>query len=389
MGTSRIVPPLAASWLALGFPRCLPAAPVDSLRFALVTAGATHTCALTTGGRAYCWGDNSEGELGDGTRIDSPVPVPVAGGVAFLSIDAGVEISCGIATTLVTYCWGRNSTSALGNAATPRSLVPAPVTGGELFRTIAVGADHACALADEGVVHCWGANEKGQLGTGDTVPSPRPLPVARGWRFVSLTAGDAHTCGIAVDSLAYCWGSNHRGELGISGRRVRLGPRPVAHHRRWRTLSAGAHHTCGITADRHPSVFCWGDNFHEQINSRRGRAGTGVGPLSLGEPILWAPTFVALSAVVAVSAGRWHTCFARGRATSFVVCRGANDDDQLGRLVFGSYVQISAGDAHTCALTKDAAIFCWGRNAAGQLGTGTRFTERAPGRVVEPEGMHP
>lgn len=386
MGTSRIIPPLAASWLALGFPRCLPAAPVDSLRFALVTAGATHTCALTTGGRAYCWGDNSEGELGNGTRIDSPVPVPVAGGVTFLSIDAGVELSCGVATTLVAYCWGRNSTGALGNAATPRSLVPAPVAGGLLFRTIAVGADHACALAHEGVVHCWGANAKGQLGTGDTVQSARPLPVTGGLRFVSLVAGDAHTCGIAVDSLAYCWGSNRRGELGVSDRGERLGPQPVAHRRHWRTLSAGSHHTCGITAGRHPSVFCWGDNFHEQFNPRVARGG---GPTSLGVPILWAPTFVALPAVVSVGAGRWHTCFARSSAASTVVCRGANDDGQLGQRVFGSYVQISAGDAHTCALSKDAVIYCWGRNAAGQLGTGTRFTERIPARVVEPEGLHP
>lgn len=366
---------------------CLAAATAnaqDSLTFSTVSAGASHTCALTTGERAYCWGDNSEGELGSNERIDSPAPVAVAGGLTFLTIDAGVEFTCGVTTGGEAFCWGRNTTGALGNAATPRSLVPVPVTGGLLFRAIATGADHVCGITDDGQAYCWGSNDRGQLGTGDTLSSARPLPVAGTLRFRAITAGDDHTCGVTADNLAYCWGSNRRGQLGIGAYGERRGPQPVAHHRHWRMLSAGAQHTCGITTDaRRPALFCWGDNFHEQINSRRAFA-------ALGDPILWVPTFAGDPLSLAfVSAGRWHTCYVQTRGAHAVSCRGANLDEQLGRDVLGPYTQVSAGDAHTCALRPDGAIMCWGKNAAGQLGDGSRFDEARPVRVAEPVALTP
>jgi len=357
--------------------------PHDSLTFASVTAGAAHTCALTTGGHAYCWGSNAEGELGTGTRVDSPLPAPVGGNLVFLNLDAGIDFTCGVATSGVTYCWGRNSTGALGNAAMTRSFTPLPITGGLLFRSVTAGGDHACGVAEDGVAYCWGANPEGQLGTRDTLSSARPLPVAGALRFRSVTAGDAHTCGVTVDSLAYCWGSNRHGELGLGVRGPRLGPQPVAHHRRWGTLSAGARHTCGTIADRHRAVLCWGDNFHEQINPRRS-------PSILGASILWIPTYASEPrGPVLVSAGRWHTCFVHRFASPSVSCRGANFDHQLGEFVLGTYVQVSAGDAHTCAVREDGAVFCWGLNAAGQLGDGTRFSERRPVRVADRVSLGP
>jgi alpha-tubulin suppressor-like RCC1 family protein len=383
MGTNWIVAPLLVVSLAPSLPGPAHGFPHDSLTFASVTAGATHTCALTTGGRAYCWGSNAEGELGTGTRVDSPLPAPVGGNLVFLNLDAGVEFTCGVTSSGATYCWGRNSTGALGNAATPRSTTPLPVTGGLLFRSVTAGNDHACGVAEDGVAYCWGANAEGQLGTGDTLSSARPLPVAGTLRFRSVTAGDAHTCGITVDSLAYCWGANRRGELGIGERGARLGPQAVVHHRRWEALSAGARHTCGTTAERHSAVLCWGDNFHEQINPRRS-------PLILGASILWMPTYATQPrGPVVVSAGRWHTCIVHRYAFPTVSCRGANFDDQLGQSILGKFVQVSAGDAHSCALREDGAVYCWGRNASGQLGDGTRYSERRPVRIAEAVSLGP
>jgi alpha-tubulin suppressor-like RCC1 family protein len=258
-----------------------------------------------------------------------------------------------------------------------------PVTGGLLFRTVATGADHACGVVEDGRAYCWGANGDGQLGTSDSLSSTRPLPVAGDLRFRSLTAGDAHTCGVTVDSLAYCWGSNRRGQLGVGAYGARRGPQPVVHHRHWRMLSAGALHTCGVTADPpRPAVFCWGDNFHEQINARSAIA-------NLGDPILWSPAFAGDPInLQLVSAGRFHTCIVRAGATA-VACWGANLDDQLGRNVLGPYTQVSAGDAHTCALRGDGAILCWGRNTAGQLGDGSLLSEQRPVRVARASTLNP
>lgn len=373
----------------------------NSLSFSAVSAGARHTCALTTTERVYCWGDNAEGELGNGTRVDSPAPVAVAGNVRFLSIDAGVEFTCGVATTGEAYCWGRNTTGALGNAAPQRSTVPALVTGGVLFRSVASGADHACGIDSDGAAYCWGDNSQGQLGTLDTTSSARPVPVAGNLRFRALTAGDAHTCGLADDSLAYCWGGNRRGQLGIGSRGTYRGPQPVAYGRHWSTISAGAVHTCGVTADRHPELFCWGDNFHQQITDGRvvitqipTVAARDNVPRQAGDwgavAILYVPTFVSQPVdLVAVTSGRWHTCISRRQDARAVVCWGDNMDDQLGWNVWGPYVQVSAGDAHTCALRRDGAIYCWGRNTAGQLGNGTLYREARPVRVNDPVALGP
>src|SRR5262245_2796738 len=374
--------PLVVPWLALGGILVGPASlfpPPRTLNFTAVTAASDHTCGLTSAGRVFCWGDNTEGELGIGTRLDMTKPVGLPATLVFLSIDAGTQYTCGITDTGEAYCWGANDRGQLGNAATPRSLVPTPVTGGLRFIDIAAGGEFTCGVSDNGVAYCWGANESGQLGRGgdDTASSARPLPVASSQRFVSITAGGSHACAIAADSSAYCWGNNHLGQLGIGRRGNASTPQPVTQHYKWSMVSAGGRHTCGILADRRPIVYCWGDNFHGQIS------GNAVNDGTLAPSYIPRPTFDA-SGIVGVTSGRMHTCAYRRLTTISVGCWGWNLDFQLGQRTFGPFVQVSAGDAHTCAVRKDGAIYCWGRNASGQLGDGTMFTERYPVQVVDP-----
>ena len=373
-----------AAVVALSLPAHANAAPFDTLTFKSVTAGATHTCALTANGRAYCWGGNSEGQLGTGAQMEALIPTAVAGDLTFLQIDAGIEFTCGVTTDGAAYCWGRNVTGALGNSATPRSLVPVPVTGGLTFRAVSAGGDHACGITEDLTAYCWGSNASGQLGTGDSAAAAaRPLPVAGGLRFVSITAGDDHTCGITTDSVAYCWGSNSRGQLGIGEHGDRRRPELVIYNRKWLMLSAGARHTCGLVSSSHRNtVYCFGDNFHAQ-----GRARNANGQLR--NFVEFRPEMVIDSPnISSVSSGRWHTCIAREHWVITVGCFGSNLDYQLGEQVIGNYVQVSAGDAHTCALREDGAIYCWGKNAVGQLGDGTVYNQRRPVRVVAPARAH-
>lgn len=374
----------------LGLPLALPR-PAHAQRqdttvvYRAISAGAMHTCALSVGGQAYCWGNNLEGELGTGDNVDVTAPAAVTGGIRFLTVEAGLEFTCGLATTGEAYCWGRNDTYALGNASMKRADKPVLVSGGVRFRAVAVGGDHACGVAVDGVAYCWGSNSEGQLGTGDTLSSALPLPVAGSLRFRRITAGDNFTCGLTVDSLAYCWGGNRHGQLGTGRRDEGLTPQAVAYHRHWRMLSAGARHTCGLTAGRVPAAYCWGDNFHGQGDIRfRGQGGLQT------RATLWAPTFVMDGSDLArVSAGRWHTCFVWRRSVDTVRCIGANFDGQLGRNLFGVYVQVSAGDAHTCGLLAGGSLYCWGRNTEGQLGDGTHFRRLWPVEVSEPLALTP
>ncbi len=379
LDTRRVVPLLVVGCLLTSASRPTRARHT-SLIFVAVSAGAAHTCALTAGGQAYCWGGNTEGALGTGERVDARLPQEVAGALIFLGIDAGIQFSCGVSETGAAYCWGANAQGQLGNAATPRSFTPVPVIGGLRFRTVTAGGDYACGVSEDGAVYCWGTNHDGQMGTGDTVPSPRPLPVALGLRFVSITAGDAHTCAVTVDSAAYCWGNNRFGQLGIGKRGRYFTPQRVLHEHKWLMLSAGGRHTCGVVAGRRASVYCWGDNFHGQTRT------TGdFSPSAVFLPMLADDS----PDILGVTTGRLHTCVFRRHPAYAVGCWGENLDDQLGRHVIGPYRQVSAGDAHTCAVRRDGAIYCWGRNASGQLGDGTLFSQRLPVRVAEPIALRP
>ena len=148
------------------------------LRFNSVAAGAYHTCALTRGG-AYCWGANGDGELGDGNATSSPIPVAVASGLVAQTVDAGGyqgsdgARSCALTTSGAGYCWGQALTGAAG---VDSSATPVAVDGGLSFKQVSVGSFHACAVAVSGAGYCWGYQLYGGLGTGS--PSSADVPTA-------------------------------------------------------------------------------------------------------------------------------------------------------------------------------------------------------------------
>src|SRR6266850_1663508 len=146
------------------------------LTFSVLVAGGYGTCALTNIGAAYCWGENLAGQLGNGSttgpdlcngRACGATPVQVSGGVTFAALARGGGYhKCGLTFFGVTYCWGRNSNGQLGDSSTTNRLAPAPVSGGLSFSVIATGDDFTCGLTNAGAAYCWGYNRFGELGNG-------------------------------------------------------------------------------------------------------------------------------------------------------------------------------------------------------------------------------
>lgn len=150
------------------------------LTFKSVSAGYSHSCGLTTSGAAYCWGSNENGELGNGSDNDSAVPVPVSGRLTFKSMSAAIGgHACGLTTSGVAYCWGMNSDGQLGNGTKTESNVPVVVSGGLGFASISPGHFHTCGVTTDGSIYCWGAEEMGGFGTGSKTGSTKPVRVPR------------------------------------------------------------------------------------------------------------------------------------------------------------------------------------------------------------------
>ncbi len=168
-----------------------------------------HTCALTTGGAVYCWGSNVRGQLGDGTLNGSSMPVPVSLPAGhYMSLTAMVDGTCAIATGGAAYCWGDNISGRFGTGDTS-SAVPNPslVLGGFAWHHLALGDDRACGVREGGQVYCWGWLPE-YLGTGVDTNTRVPLPVLGSPPMDSVTLSLFHQCGLTANQVTYCWGAN-------------------------------------------------------------------------------------------------------------------------------------------------------------------------------------
>ncbi|MBA2565284.1 MAG: hypothetical protein H0V09_07650 [Gemmatimonadetes bacterium] len=266
----------------------VPTAVAGGLTFESVSAGIFHTCGLVASGEAFCWGDNTHGQLGEGTSTPSLVPVRVAGGLHFTTLSTGGFHTCGIEASAVgrLHCWGRNAHGELGNGTRTDAAVPVPVAGGPSFAVVSAGrqppvglaavGEHTCGITRDGQAYCWGFNEQGQLGNGGGGESLTPVRVSDNRGFVSIAAGAFHTCGVTAGGEALCWGANDAGQLGTALLNPSFAtPVPVLGRLRFSSITAGGAsksslrgvraHTCALTPEGF--AFCWGRNGSGQLGA--------------------------------------------------------------------------------------------------------------------------
>lgn len=356
-----------------------PGIDADSIRIATVgsasiAAGGAHSCAITSVGELFCWGDDSSGQVGDGAGAhEAGLAVPVLADA--VQVDAGRAHTCAVTVNGAAYCWGDGEQGQLGDGAGADRDAPAAVAAlsDRVLVEITTGARHSCAIDDEGSAWCWGDGTHGQLGVpglrGSAVPvrvATQPGPAGKqsgataagkqsgvGGPFVDIAAGGDATCAVTAAGGAFCWGADDSAEpvavstaivareIVVGGTRACAldtagrascwgigGPAESAAAGPFDQLAAGREHTCGL--DRNGRARCWGEGAD-------GRLGTG----------------------------------------------GTADEDAPAAVDLETPLRdLDAGDRHTCAFDVRGYAWCWGAGADGRLGTGDTAASAVPVRVV-------
>jgi alpha-tubulin suppressor-like RCC1 family protein len=341
-----------------------------------VSAGYAHTCAIKSDNSLWCWGYNSDGELGDGSTTPRLTPVKVFGISTAQKVSAGLFSTCALLNDQSIQCWGANDYGQLGDGSLANSSVPVVVAGITNATAISVGGNHACALLSDGSVKCWGYNGAGQLGNGTTNDSVLPVTVSGLTSALSISAGAYHSCAVLSDGTAQCWGLNSLGELGNGTDADSNVPTAVSGVTTAMQISAGWTHTCAALGNG--TVQCWGSNMYGNLG-HGGTDGTLV-PVNVSN----------ITTATVVSCNSDHCCALLSDQT--VQCWGVNEDGELGDVTTNdssvpvavqtitpksAILSISAGLTHACARSQ-GAVFCWGDNSDGELGDGSTLDRYIP-----------
>ena len=299
--------------------RSKPVAVSGGRTFSSITAGASHSCGLV-GQSVACWGQNLYGQLGDNTTTNHSTPTAVSNGaVSFTAVSAGQHHTCALSTTGAAYCWGDNAYGQVGNGTVGGTrLLPTAVTGGLTFTAInAGGGDHTCARTSAGVVYCWGRNTEGQLGDNTTTSRGTPVAVSTAQTFASVIGGLTHTCALTAAGATYCWGDNLHGALGDGSTTRRFAPTAASGVGTLSILSAGGYAGCGVNSVG--AAICWGWGTSGQH---------GDGLTNVDQPT--ASAVLGGLAFSAITSGFAHTCGLSDFGEAY--CWGYNFYGQVGDL---------------------------------------------------------
>ncbi len=308
----------------------VPVAVSTTVKFSSIVTGDLSTCALSVAGDAYCWGSNFAGRLGNNSTFDSSIPVlvsdPSAGPETYSSISASNGHTCVLSLVKAAYCWGDNGNGRLGDGTTTNRLIPTlvsdPVAGAQEYSKISAGYSHTCAITVSDFAYCWGLNASGQLGDGTNTDSSIPVLVSTTSVYSSISAGNDFSCAINATGVAECWGLNDNGALGNNSFTNSNVPvtvsNPSAGAVSYSSITTGGFHSCAISVAG--DAYCWGANTDGEI-------GNGTNS-DVQIPTLVSPPSTGGVLYTGMDSGTFHSCAVSTTGNAF--CWGYGSSGRLG-----------------------------------------------------------
>lgn len=371
------------------------------IQFAKLYYNSNSVYGLTTGGKAYGWGLNS-GRLGVNiNETNTPIPTELAGGLTFRDLYMGDNgVPCGITTSDTAYCWGENTNGQVGDATTNNRSAPSLVAGGLTWsRLSARGSIHKCGITTAGRLYCWGNNTYGQLGNNASGVNVVSTPVQVNGNYTDWVAVDTaqwSTCGIRNAGKLYCWGLNIDYNLGTGNTTNASVPTLVSSAATFVDVNLSVWGGCATTSTGLP--YCWGKN--GGAVGYAGLAGYGQDSTLVSTPTLVSNATTAGLTKFIAGGLNWGNCGLTSAGAAY--CWGHNYQGQTGN----GTVKTSGNQSHPtptiaisgatfstannkfaqggCGIDTASKLWCWGANSVsgtytGRLGDGSTSAVTARG----------
>lgn len=352
-----------------------------------VSAGSTHAVATRTDGSVWAWGPNSVGQVGSTAIIALASPLPRQVGITtnWAKVCTGNGQTLALRTDGSLWAWGMTSYGITGQVLYHNQDVPIQIGGSNMWRRISLGRMHAVALQQDSTLWTWGINQYGQLGNGlvGTSATVVPTQVGTSHSWVMIAAGNGHTVALRRDGTLWAWGLNSEGQLGDGTTVTRLSPvlipRPAkaALNSVWTHVAVGDDFTLALRSDN--TLWAWGRNSYYQLGDNTSI--TRLLPTQIGLEKTWAK----------LAGGAFHAEAIRQNGELWGW--GENAQGQVGSSTVAAqpepiqvgtstnWLQVAASDYNTAAVRSDGTLWTWGSGANRQLGDGSTGNRRAPAQM--------
>jgi len=333
----------------------------------LFTEGGNCSAVVTESGNLYIWGDNSSGQIGDGTTENKNIPVKVSEQVK--SVSLGGHHSAAITESKDLYVWGANWNGQIGNGSTENKNSPIKIM--EHVKSVDLGGYHSAAVTESGDLYVWGYNLDGQIGDGTAENKNTPVKIMEHVKNVSL--GGYHSAAITESGDLYIWGNNEYGQVGDGTVESKNTPVKIMEH--VKSVSLGCDHSAAITESG--DLYIWGNNEYGQIGN--GTSENKNSPIKIMEHVKDVSLGYDHSAAVTESGDLYVWGYNRYGQ----IGNGTTEDKAIPIKIMENIQSVDLGYDHSAVLTKTEELYVWGCNTYGQIGDGTTENKGVPIKIID------
>ena len=342
-----------------------------------LASGSSHNAVIKNDGTLWVWGNNSDGQLGDGTNINRNRPIQIGMNSDWKTVYTGSRRTFGIKNNGTLWGWGNNFDGQLGDGTTVTKTTPTQIGIENDWEKLSIRSSHSLAIKKNGTLWAWGYNGAGQLGDGTTSSKLIPTQIGLSSNWKSISVGSDFSIALKTDGTLWGWGYNSFGQLGDGTNINKLTPIQIGTSSNWESIATGDYYTLALKTDG--TLWGWGNNSSGQIGD--GTYTNKLIPTKIDNSTNW--KIIIGYGNISLALKNDNTLWGWGSNPYGVLGDGTTNNinipNQIGTDTDWDIATL--GSTHIVAVKKNSSLYAWGSNLSGQLGDGIDDVNTNPRQV--------